>query len=68
MCIRDRFTTWGGVRTAMATLLVGLVSYLAGAFGGIEAPFVSSLLLSLLTYLAGSVLEGRRAPVPLTER
>lgn len=62
------FTTWGGVRTAMATLLVGLVSYLAGAFGGIEAPFVSSLLLSLLTYLAGSVLEGRRAPVPLTER
>ncbi|MBK8249808.1 MAG: sodium:solute symporter family protein [Gemmatimonadetes bacterium] len=62
------FTPWGGARTAMVTLLVGLGSYLAGAFGGFEAPFVTSLLLSLLIYVAGSAVEGRRARVPVTER
>ena len=62
------FTGWGGARTAMATLLVGLVSYLVGTFGGVEAPFLASLLLSLVTYVAGSAVEGRQRVVPLAER
>ncbi|MBL8961811.1 MAG: sodium:solute symporter family protein [Gemmatimonadetes bacterium] len=61
------FSPWGGPRTAMASLLVGLGSYLAGAFGGIEAPFLASLVLSLLTYVVGSVLEGRPVRQPLAE-
>lgn len=62
------FTGWGGARTAMATLLVGLVSYLVGTFGGVEAPFLASLLFSLVTYVVGSAVEGRRRVVPFAER
>jgi Na+/proline symporter len=62
------FSTWGGARTAMATLLLGLLTYLAGTFGGAEAPFLTSLIVSLGTYIVGSALEGRRAPVPAARR
>lgn len=51
------FTNWGGPRTAIATLLAGLVVYVAAAFGGAETPFLLSLVASLVTYVVGAVLE-----------
>ena len=53
------FTSWGGPRTAMCTLLAGLLVYLAGAYGGSNYPFLASLLASLVVYLTGSVIELR---------
>ena len=52
------FTPLGGTRTALATLGVGMVSYLVASYGGFAYPFLLSLALSLATYLAGS-LGGR---------
>jgi SSS family solute:Na+ symporter len=57
------FTPWGGARTAIATLLVGLVSYSVAAFGGSETPFLLAVGASLLTYVAGATLEGKTAVV-----
>ncbi len=54
------FTPLGGPRTAAATLLVGVVSYLAGTVAGMTAPFLLSLGVSLGTYIAGSALGGYR--------
>lgn len=51
------FTRWGGAPTAMATLLMGLVSYLVATYSGVRAPFVLSLLLSLGTYVVGAFAE-----------
>ncbi|MEZ4223310.1 MAG: sodium:solute symporter family protein [Polyangiaceae bacterium] len=43
----------GGPKTAMATLVIGASSYLiAGPMLGLSAPFTTSLLASLLTWLA----------------
>jgi Na+/pantothenate symporter len=49
------FTRLGGARTALATLLVGALSYLAGSYGGFAYPFLLSLACSLATYLVGSL-------------
>lgn len=57
------FTGWGGARTAIATLAVGMVSYLAGSVAGIEAPFLLSLGASLTTYLIGATIEATRSRV-----
>jgi len=50
------FTNWGGSRAAIATLLMGVVSYLAANFYGATAPFLLSLLASLVTYVLVSAL------------
>lgn len=50
------FTTVGGPRTALATLAVGVGSYLWGSFAGSPYPFLLSLGASLLTYVAGAGL------------
>ncbi len=54
------FTPWGGPRTAMATLLGGVLVYLAASYGGVAYPFLASLTVSIVVYGTGSVLEGRR--------
>ena len=51
------FTRLGGPATAIATLLVGTVSYLVAAYAGFGYPFILSLLLALGTYVVGSLLE-----------
>jgi Na+/proline symporter len=57
------FTSWGGARTAIATLVTGVVSYLAATITGSATPFLLSLLLSLTCYLAGAAIERRPARV-----
>ena len=55
------FTRMGGARTALATLVVGALSYLVGSYGGFAYPFLLSLVCSLGTYLIGSFLPGSAA-------
>jgi Na+/proline symporter len=57
------FTPWGGSRTAGATLVAGVASYLGGIAAGVVTPFLLSLAAALATYVAGSAL-GRRAARP----
>jgi SSS family transporter len=55
------FTTWGGPRTAMATLIGGMVTYLATSFGGFAYPFLASLLCAAVLYAAGAISGGLTA-------
>jgi SSS family transporter len=50
------FTNWGGARTAIATLLAGLIFYIGAVVVGSETPFLISLAVSLATYVAGALL------------
>ena len=51
------FTNWGGSRAAIATLLMGVVSYLTANATGATAPFLLSLLFSFLTYILVAPLD-----------
>lgn len=53
------FTRLGSPRTAAATLIVGLVSYVLGVTVGLDTPFLASLALSLLTWGLGCTLDAR---------
>lgn len=53
------FTTLGSPRTAAATLVVGLVSYVGSVVAGLDTPFLASLALSLLTWGLGCTLDAR---------
>ena len=59
------WTSWGGARTAIATLAVGMISYLAASIAGAELPFLLSLGASLACYVAGAMIE-RPAAVTAT--
>lgn len=48
------FTTLGGPRTALATLLTGAAVYVVGSYGGWTAPFLASLGASLVVYVVGA--------------
>lgn len=61
------FTRWGGRWTAMATLAVGMLSYVAANVGGLPAPFLLSLGVSLATYVGGAGLESALAPQPAVD-
>ncbi|HEX6050929.1 MAG TPA: sodium:solute symporter family protein [Gemmatimonadaceae bacterium] len=54
------FTRLGGPATAMATLVVGTVTYLIATYAGFAYPFMLSLVLALATYVVGSLLERSR--------
>jgi hypothetical protein len=56
------FSGWGGPRTAMATLLAGLVVYLGATAVGATAPFLLALAASLATYVVGALSERALAP------
>lgn len=59
------FSRFGGGRAALATLVVGISSYVAGAFVmELDAPYVTSLLCAAGTYLAVGLLDGRQPPAP----
>lgn len=49
------FTPFGGSRTALATLLAGMASYLVGSFGDFDYPFLFSLVCALATYVLGAI-------------
>jgi len=51
------FTPMGGRTAAMATLLLGLVVYLAATFSDFAYPYLLSLAASLLIYVVVSVME-----------
>lgn len=51
------FTPWGSPRTAAATLIGGLVVYLAGSFAGLTAPYIVSLGASLLIWGIGCAID-----------
>ncbi len=53
------FTTLGSPRTAAATLVIGLVSYVGGVVMGLDTPFLASLALSLLTWGIGCILDAQ---------
>lgn len=50
------FTRWGGAKTALATLLTGMSSYLVGLMTGTPYPFLLSLAAALGTYLLGCAI------------
>ncbi len=56
------FTRFGGPRTALATLALGLLSYLMAAYGGVQHPFLLSIAVSLVSYVIGGVLERSGTP------
>lgn len=51
------FTTLGSARTAAATLVMGLVGYLAASVAGAETPFLLSLLVALITWGIGCLID-----------
>jgi Na+/proline symporter len=51
------FTRWGGPRAAIATLLTGMASYIAGNVAGVTAPYLMSLAVSLATYVGVAMAE-----------
>ncbi len=51
------FTRFGGPSTALATLTLGLLSYLTAAYGNIPHPFLISFAVALTTYVTGGILE-----------
>jgi Na+/proline symporter len=51
------FTRFGGPRTALATLTLGLVSYLVASYGNVPHPFLLSFGVALASYLLGGMLE-----------
>jgi Na+/proline symporter len=57
------FTTWGGAATAMATLVAGVLSYSLGVLVSLPTPFLLSLIVAIVVYLVGSLVEVRRSRV-----
>jgi Na+/proline symporter len=57
------FTTVGGARTAAATLVVGVLAYVAGLVAALPYPFLLSLAASLATFAIGAGLESSRLPL-----
>jgi len=53
------FTTLGSPRTAGATLVVGLVSYVGGVVAGFDTPFLFSLACTLLTWGIGCATDAK---------
>jgi Na+/proline symporter len=58
---------FGGPAAASACLVGGVATYVAGGTVlGLEYPFLASLAVSLLLYVATAVLEDRGRPAPVT--
>jgi Na+/proline symporter len=56
------FTSWGGARTAIATLVTGVASYMGASITEMSTPFLISLAASLSVYVIGAALESLRQP------
>jgi Na+/proline symporter len=53
------FTRFGGAWAAMATIAVGVISFVAASMAEITTPFLISLVASVATYLAVAAVERR---------
>lgn len=63
------FTTIGGPKTAMATLIASMLAYVGAIAADVPLPFLTSLGVAVATYLMGSSVEAIRMPkVRQTER
>jgi Na+/proline symporter len=54
------FTSLGGPKTAIATLVAGMIAYLGGVAVGVPYPFLTSLVAALATYGIGATFETMR--------
>ena len=54
------FTSLGGAKTAIATLVIGIVAYLGALAAELALPFLTSLAAALATYGIGATLEVTR--------
>ncbi|HET8539443.1 MAG TPA: sodium:solute symporter family protein [Anaeromyxobacter sp.] len=54
------FTRWGGPRTALATLLGGVGTYVGASLAGLATPFLASLAAAVAIYAAGAVAGASR--------
>ena len=61
------FTHFGGPGAAMSTLLAGTAGYSIGAMTGYEYPFITSVMLSLLTYVLVGLVYRDVKTVPARE-
>ncbi len=61
------FTSWGGPRTAYATLALGLLAYVGGGVAALPYPFLLSIAVALATYVLGALIETptERARTPM---
>jgi hypothetical protein len=56
------FTSFGGPRAALATLVGGVVTYVAATAAALPTPFLLSLAAALVLYVGVGLTE--RAPSP----
>jgi Na+/proline symporter len=64
------FTPWGGPRTALVTLVGGMLAYLAASYGGAPYPFLTSLAAALTLYVGGALSDKpspASVPVPTSD-
>jgi Na+/proline symporter len=54
------FTRAGGPKTAIATLILGVVAYVGALAAGMPVPFLTSLAVALAAYGCGAAFEARR--------
>ena len=57
------FTSIGGPRTAIVTLVAGMLAYLGALVSELPLPFLTSLAVALATYGVGATLERRALDV-----
>jgi Na+/proline symporter len=58
------FTSIGGPKTAIATLVAGVLTYLGALTAQLPLPFLASLAVALATYGIGATLEGGHSTTP----
>jgi SSS family transporter len=58
------FTSIGGPKTAVATLLAGMLAYLGALAAELQLPFLTSLAVALATYGIGATFEAIREREP----
>ena len=61
------FTSIGGPKTAVATLIAGMLAYISALVAELPLPFLTSLAVALGTYGAGATLERRALHVSSVE-
>jgi Na+/proline symporter len=60
------FTTWGRAAAAIASLLGGVIAWVLGAYVlGLELPYLTSLLVSIVAYAGVALLQRQRPPTIL---
>lgn len=60
------FSSWGGPRTAAATLATGVIAYLGGLLLEFAYPFLFSLVAALAVYVVGAIVGTTRRARHLT--